>query len=442
MAGKRKMKTKLAVWLSGNRIALIGLLLLVGLAAACVGEGKEEATPGATGTVARLAGTAAASTGEVPGITPNEIVLGQHAPLSGGLGAVYAQVPDAQQAYYRYVNEEKGGVCGRKIVLRVEDDAGDPARALEVTRKLVEQDKVFAMVGSLGDVNHGAVWDYLNQKGVPDLLIIAGAHRFSSDPEGHPWTVQMIPDYTVEGSFYGRYISQEWPGKKVAVLYENDDTGRDGLAGVKKGLDPNKNQIVSEQPYEPTAIDIRPQLVAMKDAGAEVVVLYSTIGFTAQAIKGADRMGWKPQFMTGYVNSDAILFQFVPPKLAAGLISFQCCKMPDWTDDPAVAEHHRIMSQYGGPTPSIFSVVSHVLAELMVDILGRSCDNLTREGVMRTTLNDIRDWHSDLLVQGATVTITDKDRRVLETGPMERVVEENGKGRWEYFGGLWEFREE
>ena len=437
------MKTKFAVWLSGKRIALIGLLLLAGLAAACAGEGEEKATPGATGTVvARPTSTAAAPTGEVPGVTPSQIILGQHAPLTGGLGAVYAQVPNSQLAYYRYVNEEKGGVCGRKIVLKVEDDAGDPARALEVVRKLVEQDKVFAMVGSLGDVNHGAVWDYLNQNGVPDMLIIAGAHRFSSDPEGHPWTTQMIPDYLVEGSFYGRYISQEWPGKKVAVLYQNDDTGRDGLDGVKRGLDPNKNQIVSEQPYEPTAVDIRPQLIAMKDAGAEVVVLYSTIGYTAQAIKGADRMGWKPQFIAGYVNSDAILFQFVSPKLAAGLISFQCCKMPDWTDDPAVAEHHRIMSQYGGPTPSIFSVVSHLQAELVVDVFSRSCDNLTREGVMHTTLNEIRDWRSGLLVEGATVTLSDKDRRALETGPMERVVEENGRGRWEYFGGLWEFREE
>ena len=385
---------------------------------------------------------ASANTGEVPGITATEILLGQHLPLSGGLGAVYAQVPGAQQAYYRYVNEEKGGVCGRKIVLKVEDDAGDPARALDVTRKLVEQDKVFAMVGSLGDVNHGAVWDYLNENGVPDLFIVAGAHKFSSDPEGHPWTVQMVPDYLAEGSLYGRYISQEWPGKKVAVLYQNDDTGRDGLAGVKRGLDPSKNPVVSEQAYEATAVDIRPQLIAMKDAGAEVVVLYSTIGFTAEAIKGADRMGWKPQFIASYINSDAILFQFVPPKLAAGLISFQCCKMPDWTDDPAVAEHHRIMSQYGGPTPRTFSVVAQVLAELMVDVLGRSCDNLTREGVMHTALNEIRGWRSGLLVEGATVTLTDKDRRVLETGPMERVVEENGKGRWEYFGGLWEFREE
>jgi branched-chain amino acid transport system substrate-binding protein len=312
-----------------------------------------------------------------------------------------------------------------------------------VSRKLVEQDKVFAMVGSLGDITHAAVWDYLNQNAVPDMLIIAGAHRFSSDPEGHPWTTQMIPDYLVEGSFYGRYISQEWPGKKVAVLYENDDTGRDGLDGVKKGLDPSKNQIVSEQPYEPTAVDIRPQLIAMKDASAEVVVLYSTIGYTAQAIKGADRLGWKPQFIAGYVNSDALLFQFVSPKIAAGLISFQCCKMPDWTQDPAVAEHHRIMSQYGGPTPSIFSILAQVLAELMVDILDRSCNNLTREGVMHTALNDIRDWRSELLVEGATVTLTDKDRRVLETGPMERVVvDENGKGRWQYFGGLWEFHEE
>lgn len=436
------METKPDIWLSGKPIVVIGLLLLAGLAAACGGEGEEAATPAATGTATGPTATTAGPTGEVPGITPNEIILGQHAPLTGGLGAIYAQVPNSQLAYYRYVNEEKGGVCGRDIVLKVEDSAGEPSRALEATRKLVEQDKVFAMAGSLGDITHGAVWDYLNEKGVPDLFILAGAHKFSSDPEGHPWTTQHIPSYTVEGSFFGRYISQEMPGKKVAVLYENDDFGRDGLAGVKKGLDLTKNQIVSEQAYEPTAIDIRPQLIAMRDAGAEVVVLYSTIGFTAQAIKGADRMAWHPQFMASYVNSDALLFQFVSPKLAAGLLSFQCCQMPDWTDKPAVAEHHRIMNQYGGPPPSIFSIVGQVLAELVVDAFSRSCNNLTREGVMQTVLNEIRDWHSDLLVEGATITITDKDRRALETGPMERVVEENGKGRWEYFGELWEFHEE
>ena len=126
-------------------LPLTALILLALFAAACAREGGERGTPVPTGTVAAPT-AASANTGGVPGVTPTEIILGQHLPLSGGLGAVYAQVPSAQQAYYRYVNEEKGGVCGRKIVVKVEDDAGDPARALEVTRKLVEQDQVLALV--------------------------------------------------------------------------------------------------------------------------------------------------------------------------------------------------------------------------------------------------------------------------------------------------------
>jgi len=442
--GERKMSIDPGARPSGRArglLAVLPLLLLaaVPLVAACQGEKAPPPTGIPTGTAAATARREGPPGPAAPGVTDTEIVLGQHVPLSGGLGAVYGWLPRVQQAYYQYIND-KGGVCGRRIVLKVEDSAGDPARALEVTRKLVEQDRVFAIVGSVGDLPHGGVWDYLNRNGVPDLLLLAGAHKFSSDPQGHPWTTQMIPDYTIEGTFFGQYISQNLPGKKVAVLYENDDLGWNGLAGVKRGLDPQKNELVSEQSYDPTAIDVRSQLLNMKNAGAEVVVLYSSVGFTAQAIIGADRLGWHPQFLASYVNSDPLLFQFVPPTLAAGLLSFQCCKMPDWTDDPAVAQHYEIMAKYGGPSPGIFTIVMQVLAELMVEILNRSCDNLTREGVMQAATS-IHDWRSELLVEGATITITDTDRRALQTGPMERVVVEDGRGRWEYFGPLYEFQE-
>lgn len=376
----------------------------------------------------------------MPGITPTEIVLGLHTPLSGGLGAVYAQMVKAPEAYYRYVNEEKGGVCGRKIVLKVEDDVADPSRALEVTRKLVEQDKIFAMVGSPSTV-HGAVWEYLNQQGVPDLLIMTGDHKFASDPKGHPWSTQMPPDYMVEGAFFGGYISENYPGKKVAVFYENTDFGHDGLAGVKQGLDPAKNELVSEQAYDVTAVDIRTQLTNMKEAGAEVVVMYSSIGFTAQLLKAAQRLDWHPQFIANYINGDDLLFQFVPADAAEGLISFHGFKRAYETDDPVVAEHHRIMNQYGGPPPGTFTTIGQILAELMVEILSRSCDNLTREGVMKAATS-IDKWRSELMVEGATITMTEDDRRAIEMGPMERVVVENGKARWEYFGPLWDFHQE
>ncbi|GAG17490.1 unnamed protein product, partial [marine sediment metagenome] len=131
--------------------------------------------------------------GQVNGITDTEIILGAHTPLSGAFGAVYARIPQTVEAYFNYINDTQGGVCGRKIVYKVEDNQGDPAKGMEAVRKLVEQDKVFAIVGSLGDSPHAAVWEYLNENEVPDILVSAGAHMFGADPQGHPWTVQMMP---------------------------------------------------------------------------------------------------------------------------------------------------------------------------------------------------------------------------------------------------------
>lgn len=332
------MKKELAIWLFGKPIALVGFLLLAGLAAACAREGEEGATPITTGTAAAPTGTAAAPTGEVPGITPTEIILGQHAPLSGGLGAVYAQVPSAQRAYYEYVNKEKGGVCGRKIVLKAEDDQYDPAKAMEATRKLVEQDKIFAMVASLGTAPHSAVWDYLNERGIPDLWVMSGAHKWGADPKAHPWTVGFLPDYFVEFTILGKYISESFPGKKVGIVYQNDDFGRDELAGLKNGLDPTKNQFVTEQSYEATTVDIRSQVANAREAGAEVMLCACLPGYTAQAIKGANRLGWKPQWLVGYVNSDPIIFQYASPQDMEGTISLQANKLFDWTDDPVVGQ--------------------------------------------------------------------------------------------------------
>ncbi|GAF75917.1 unnamed protein product, partial [marine sediment metagenome] len=230
-------------------------------------------------------------TAEVPGITDTEIILGADVPLSGALAAVYATIPQATEAYFNYINDTQGGVCGRKIVYKVEDNLDDPARAIEAVRKLVEQDKVFAIVGSLGDAPHPAVWDYLNENGVPDILVSVGAHMFGDDPEGHPWTVQMIGSNELEGLAFGQYISENLPGKKVAVLYPNLAMGIDCLEGVKQGLDPDKNEIVSEQSFEITAVSISSQVNNLRNSGAEVVVTNATPGFSAQAIKQAARLG-------------------------------------------------------------------------------------------------------------------------------------------------------
>ncbi len=436
------MKVKYALPLPGRTTVLLVVLLLACMVAILLlsGCGEEEEatpTPGATPTAAAT-GTPTAAV-EVPGITDTEILLGADCPLAGAMAAVYATIPQTVEAYFNYINDTQGGVCGRKIVYKLEDNQDDPARAMEVVRKLVEQDKVFAIVGALGDSPHPATWDYLNEKGVPDILCSTGAHMFGADPEGHPWTVQMIPSTRIEGTFFGQYISENLPGKKVAVLLPNITMGTDHLQGVKDGLDPDKNEIVSEQSFEVSDVSISSQVINMKNAGAEVVTTVATPGFTAQAIKEAGRLGWHPQWMISYINSDDMMFQFVSPELLEGAISFQALKLATWTDDPAVAEHYRIMSEYGGPSPTNFTVYAQTLAEVAVEALTRSCDNLTREGLM-DAVESIKDFRSDLFIDGVNISFSDTDHTAFQNGRMLRAVVEDGKGKFEYFGPLVEFK--
>ena len=419
------------------RYLLVVVALAAGslLAAACGGGREKTPTPGGT-PKATVTGTPTAA-GEVPGITDAEIILGADCPLSGALGAVYATIPQATEAYFKYINDTQGGVCGRKIVYKVQDNQDDPAKGLEVVRKLVEQDKVFAIVGALGDSPHPATWDYLNENGVPDILVSVGAHMFGADPEGHPWTVQMIASNRNEALSFGQYISQNLPGKKVAVLIPNITQGTDFLEGMKEGLDPDKNEIVSVQSFEMTAVSLSSQVARMKSDGAEVVTTVAAPGFTAQAIMEAGRLGWHPQWILSYINADEMLFQFVQPaELLDGAITFQSVKLATWTDDPAVAEHHQIMREYDGPTPTNFTVYAQILAEVAVEALSRSCDNLTREGLM-DAVESIQDFHSDLSIDEVNISFSETDRRALDDGRMLRAVVEDGKGRWEYFGPLW-----
>ena len=279
-------------------LALAALLLV--LAVACEDE-EEEGTP--TGTpAAPVTGTPDASAtgtpapaGEVPGITETEILLGMHGPRTGTWGAAYAPVIGGVEAYFRYVNAEEGGACGRDIILNVEDDQYLPARAVEAVKKLLDRDNVFAIIGSIGTAAHSAVWEDLNERGVPDLWILSGAHKFAAEPEKYPWSVPLLPNYYIEGTIFGKYISENMPGQKVGIIYQNDDFGKDELNGLKNGLDPEKNELVSEQSYEITAISVRSQVSNVKDAGAEVLVSACIPPTCAQIIKEADRLGWDPQ---------------------------------------------------------------------------------------------------------------------------------------------------
>jgi len=442
---KVKRLVRSSPWAWGLALALLTSVFLVVLAAACGGEDDE--TPAGTGTPATGSpsatevGTAAPSGTTIsgtpaPGISDTEILLGAEVILSGTMGAVYATIPKATNAYFNYINETEGGVCGRKIVYQYEDNFDDPAKGVEVARKLLEQDKVFAMLGSLGDDPHSATWEFLNDNQMPDILVSAGGHRFGADYQGHPWTVQMIPSYTVEGTFYGRYISENFPGKDVAVLWENDPVGVDALAGLKEGLDPSKNQIVADEPFDNTAISINSQVANMKGTNAEVAVAFASPGFTAQAIKNADRLGWHPQWFMGYINSDDMMFSFVSPELLNGAITFQALKLAASRDDPAVANHYELMQKYGGPSPTNFTIYAQALAETAVEILKHTCDNLTREGLM-DAVESLQNFHTDLMLDDVSVSFSDTDHTGFQTGHMlKATVAENGKGKFEYFGPL------
>ncbi len=431
-------------------LVLAGVIALLALAVACGGGDDENGTgtPSASGTATTEAtgtapaeGTQTPSTEKVDGITDSQIILGSHFVQTGTYGAAFSPVLSGLQAYLKYVNEEKGGVCGREVVLKAEDDQYDPAKAVEVTRRLVEQDKVFAMVANLGTAAHSAVWDYLNEKGIPDLWVMTGAHKWN-DPQGHPWTVGFLPDYLVEGSIFGKWIAKNMPDAKVGILYQNDDWGQDVLAGLKGSLGPN-NELVSEESYESTAVDVRSQVANIKQQGAEVVVCACLPGTDAQAIKGADQMGWDPQFMIDYVASDPLMFSYASPKIMEGVVTLQANKLSTWTDDPAVAWHREIMLKYGNVAAGNYTMVGQVVGQLTEEVLSRTCDNLTRDGLMEA-VESLKDFAAPpdqaMTLPGVSTTITDDDHIVTESMRLLRAKLVDGKGQWEYEGELMSFR--
>jgi branched-chain amino acid transport system substrate-binding protein len=437
------MRSKQVIPLPREPVTLLAVLLLVCLMAipllsGCGDEGEETPTPAGTPT-AEATGTPTI-TGETPGITDTEIVLGAHLILGGVFGAAFRMIPDATKAYFDYINDTQGGVCDREIVYKMEDNNNDAAQGLEAARKLIERDGVFALVGSLGDDSEAAAWDYINEKGVPDIFLSSGVHQFGIDPEGHPWTITLIPSYTVEGIFLGEYISENLPGEKVAALYENGPQGWDELAGLKQGLDPDKNELVTDQSFELTDISIRSQVANMKNSGATVAVYLTGPGQVGQAIMEADRLGWHPHTFMSYTSADDIMFQFISPELLEGAITFQAFKLATMRDDPAVASHYDLMRDYGGPAPSNFTIYAQLVGELAVEALSRTCDNLTREGLM-DAVESIQDWHSDLLLDEVNVTFSDSDHIGLQTGRMLKVVVEDGKAGFEYFGPLYVFED-
>ncbi len=240
-----------------------------------------------------------------PGVTDTTVTIGSTDPLTGPAAPGYSEIPAAAQAYFNYINAN-GGINGRKITLKYLDDAYNPTQTVTLTKQLVLQDKVFALVGSLGTPTHTKVVDFLNSSRVPDLFVASGCTCWDQ-AKTHPYTFGWQPDYTVEGKILGQYITQHFAGKKVAYFYQDDDFGRDGVAGLDKYIP--SNLVVGRQSYQPGNVDVSAQVAAIANAKPDVVVLETIPAYTALFKLTSLKLGFSPTLAVSNVGSDPITVQ-------------------------------------------------------------------------------------------------------------------------------------
>jgi branched-chain amino acid transport system substrate-binding protein len=227
-----------------------------------------------------------------PGITSTSIKIGGTFPLTGP-ASLYKIIPTAENAYFQYIND-KGGVNGRKIDFKILDDAYNPAQTVPLTQQLVEQEKVFAVYGSLGTAPNLAIWDYLNKRKVPHVLLATGDSYWGFSYKKYPWTIGFQPDYPGESKIYGRYINANLPSAKIGVIYQNDAFGKNYLAGLRVGLGAQKTKIVSTQAFDVGTPSVQQQMLALKASGADTLVIFATPSQAIQSLVLATKLGWNP----------------------------------------------------------------------------------------------------------------------------------------------------
>jgi branched-chain amino acid transport system substrate-binding protein len=358
-----------------------------------------------------------------PGVTDTEIKLGQSYPYSGPLSA-YSTIAKAQAAYFKKVNEE-GGVNGRRIMLISLDDGFSPPKTVENVRRLVEQDEVLALFNVLGTPTNTAILKYVHQKRVPNLFVATGASKFG-DYQNNPWTIGWQPTYHVETGVFARYISKNLPNAKVAVLYQNDDAGRDFLAGVHDGFGELRSKmIVAEVSYEVADPTVDSQVLSLQGSGADVFLLLAAPKATAQAIRKAGGIGWKPTIFISQISSSVDLV-LKPAGLenAVGIWSTAFIKDPSdpgLKDDRGVQEYLAYMKKHqpeANPA-DFFNVAGYSTAQTLIEVLKRCGDDLTRENLMRQATN-LKDLELPLLASGIRINTSPTDYFPIEQEQMIR----------------------
>jgi branched-chain amino acid transport system substrate-binding protein len=356
------------------------------------------------------------------GVTEHEIMLGQTMAYSGPASA-YGGFGRVELAYLKMINE-RGGVHGRTINLISVDDGYLPPKSFEQTRRLVEQDKVFFIFAPLGTASNMVIRKYLNDHHVPQIFATSGIATFG-DYQHYPWTIGWQPTYEIEGQIFVRYILALRPNAKIAILYQNDDLGKDYVRGIKRELgDRAKAMIVGIQSYEITDPTVDPQVIALQATGADTFINISTPKFAAQSIRKAYDIGWRPMQLLSYASASvSAAMKPAGVEKATGIISstyFKDPTDPQWANDKEYLEWSAFLDKYlpGSDKSDIFNLVGYMMAASLVDLLEQCGDDLTRENVMRQVAH--LDLHVPMLLPGMRLRTSPTDFYPLKSLQLER----------------------
>jgi ABC-type branched-subunit amino acid transport system substrate-binding protein len=369
------------------------------------------------------------------GATDTEIKIGNIMPYSGPASA-YGIIGKTEAAYFKRINAE-GGINGRKINFVSYDDAYSPPKAVEQARKLVESDEVLFIFNSLGTPSNSAIHKYMNSKKVPQLFVATGATKWN-DPRDFPWTMGWQPSYQAESRIYAKWLLQEKPNAKIAVLYQNDDYGKDYLKGLRDGLGAKAtSMIIAEESFETSEPSIDSHIVKLKSSNADVFVDIATPKFAAQAIKKVAEIEWKPLHILN--NVSASVGSVIKPagyNNAQDIISAQYLKDttdPQWANDPGMKQYLDFMNKDfpDGDKLDNGTVVGFSVAQTLVQVLKQCGDDLTRENVMKQAAN-LKNFRAEMLLPGITI-----DTSPTDFAPISQLQLMRFKGeKWELFGDV------
>jgi branched-chain amino acid transport system substrate-binding protein len=368
--------------------------------------------------LALVAGAGAAPAAD-PGVTSSSVLLGGTVPLTGE-AAAFGSVGPGAKAYFDYVNA-KGGVNGRKIEYRYYDDAYNPAQTVQLTRRLVEQDHVFAVFNSIGTANNLAIRDYLNAQQVPQLWAGDGSQSIGRSFAKYPWTMGFLMSYRGEGDVYGKTILRSRPKAKIGVLYENTELGLDMLTGLTRAIAGKGPRIVAKQSYEFTGADVSGQIGLLKASGADTLMLFATPKFFLQAIATTHRLGWKPQVYIASVSIEPTIMgiaRFNAPELTRGALSIAFVKNPNdpiWAKDKTVALYRSIMRKYNptGKQTDVYNWYGMTVAWTMVETLRKAGKSLTRASLLKAA-QSLDTLANPFLLPGIRLKTSRTDYRPME----------------------------